>query len=546
MLPLTKFGLQGFRSFRTYQELPIRPLTLVFGPNGGGKSALLQALALSGWASRTGDFNPSDMDFASDRIWLGGLGAAGVDMREGGLRLCFGVATNKGGGGPSSSGLTWELRIDEPQVQGPPGKLKITPIRPPVGSVDSVSLLEGQELVLRASRDLRPPDYGADKGELCLRELRAGAGVLRLSSDEARLLSRMGESLRFRPSGLLPRPFLGFSAKAIAASTKSEAARQAGNSAVRKLFMLYERFASPVERFLAGLRYLGPLRAIPRGPVPLLSPEQRGGSEAWTRLSRDNELLEALNRYLGGKDWLSMPHQVAFEPYWSSTEVRDAVWNAFENPGDLGDDNYVQTLRKEFSAFLGLRKGTTDALEEWFREEVFEQLEIQRQEQARSTEFERLLHLRVVDKRTGREVPPANAGTGFSQIVPVLVELLSRNESLLLVEQPELHLHPSLQYGLADVLIDATIGDRGNCVVVETHSEHLLLRVLRRMRETTEGSLPRHLPPVRPEAVSICYVQAGSGGSQILEIGATSEGELSVACPRGFFADRGNELFSRR
>jgi predicted ATPase len=54
----------------------------------------------------------------------------------------------------------------------------------------------------------------------------------------------------------------------------------------------------------------------------------------------------------------------------------------------------------------------------------------------------------------------------------------------IILEQPETHLHPSVQAGLADVFIDA-IQTRGIQIIVESHSEHLLRRLQRRIAEAT-------------------------------------------------------------
>ncbi|MGV1036910.1 MAG: AAA family ATPase [Candidatus Nanopelagicales bacterium] len=53
---------------------------------------------------------------------------------------------------------------------------------------------------------------------------------------------------------------------------------------------------------------------------------------------------------------------------------------------------------------------------------------------------------------------------------------------MLLIEQPEVNIHPKLQAEVGDLLIHSA-KERGNQLLVETHSEHLLLRLLRRVRE---------------------------------------------------------------
>ena len=70
----------------------------------------------------------------------------------------------------------------------------------------------------------------------------------------------------------------------------------------------------------------------------------------------------------------------------------------------------------------------------------------------------------------------ADVGLGVSQVLPVLVALLvAEKGQLVYIEQPELHLHPRAQYGLARIM--AETAKRGVRVVVETHSALLLLRV---------------------------------------------------------------------
>lgn len=82
-----------------------------------------------------------------------------------------------------------------------------------------------------------------------------------------------------------------------------------------------------------------------------------------------------------------------------------------------------------------------------------------------------------------------DVGFGVSQVLPVIVELFyAPKNSIIIIEQPEIHLHPAAQAQLADVIIDAINmsenGEKRNLqVILETHSEHLLRRLQRRMAE---------------------------------------------------------------
>jgi predicted ATPase len=89
----------------------------------------------------------------------------------------------------------------------------------------------------------------------------------------------------------------------------------------------------------------------------------------------------------------------------------------------------------------------------------------------------------------------ADVGYGISQILPVIVQgLLMRPGGVYMVQQPELHLHPDAQAGLADFFL--YLACYGVRVVVETHSEYLLIRLRRRLAEG-KLSIGRSLPGMR-------------------------------------------------
>lgn len=77
-----------------------------------------------------------------------------------------------------------------------------------------------------------------------------------------------------------------------------------------------------------------------------------------------------------------------------------------------------------------------------------------------------------------------NVGFGISQVLPILVSGLNMNtESLLLLEQPEIHLHPKAQMSMGDFLVG--MANKNKCVIVETHSDHIINRVVRRIMDGT-------------------------------------------------------------
>jgi len=95
---------------------------------------------------------------------------------------------------------------------------------------------------------------------------------------------------------------------------------------------------------------------------------------------------------------------------------------------------------------------------------------------------------RVITRKGTTQVLLTDVGFGVSQVLPVvtLLQYVPRGSTVIL-EQPEIHLHPLAQANLADVIINAAV-HRGVQVIVESHSEHLLLRLQRRIAEEKIGS----------------------------------------------------------
>lgn len=114
--------------------------------------------------------------------------------------------------------------------------------------------------------------------------------------------------------------------------------------------------------------------------------------------------------------------------------------------------------------------------------------------------------------------------------------------SLLVFDYPEAGVHPSSQLDFADVMLRAALGPRQHTVIAETHSDLLLLRAMRRIRETSAGNLPDGCPAVRPSDVSVVCVVKREDVSVALSIPITDDGELGAPWPGGFFPERFGEL----
>ena len=149
----------------------------------------------------------------------------------------------------------------------------------------------------------------------------------------------------------------------------------------------------------------------------------------------------------------------------------------------------------------------------------------------------------LIDRRSNTAVSHRDVGIGISQVLPVLVTAYAARNELIAIEQPEIHLHPALQADLGDVLIESALGDQKNLLLIETHSEHILLRLMRRMRETVKKK-NKGTPPVRPEDVAILFVLRDETRSVVLELRLDDEGTLLDPWPGGFFEEGFRERFS--
>lgn len=125
------------------------------------------------------------------------------------------------------------------------------------------------------------------------------------------------------------------------------------------------------------------------------------------------------------------------------------------------------------------------------------------------------------------EVNLADTGFGLSQVLPLVVQgLHAAKESLIIAEQPEIHLNPRLQVLLADLF--QHVAADGRAVLVETHSEHMLLSI---RRLVAEGR-------VKSDDVSVLYVEKDGARSTVRPIPIQGSGHIDKGIwPVGFFED---------
>ena len=147
------------------------------------------------------------------------------------------------------------------------------------------------------------------------------------------------------------------------------------------------------------------------------------------------------------------------------------------------------------------------------------------------------------DEDNNIDIGLSDVGVGISQVIPVVVGALDDSHEIFAVEQPELHLHPAAQVALGDVFIDG-IKNGNRTMLIETHSEHLLLRIMRRMRETFEDRIEENRFPVTPDDIAVLFVEWHDSQTIIREMPVNERGELVKAWPGGFFEEDIEEVFA--
>ncbi len=144
-----------------------------------------------------------------------------------------------------------------------------------------------------------------------------------------------------------------------------------------------------------------------------------------------------------------------------------------------------------------------------------------------------VLGIDLVPPGLARPVGLGAVGVGVSQVLPVLVQcLVAGPGALVVLEQPELHLHPGAQQLLADFLLACV--DWGQNFLIESHSEYLVLRLRRRIAEDDSGS--------RLEQISILFAERNGGATTYRPVEMTPTGGV-VDWPDGFFDQGPDEAY---
>ena len=242
----------------------------------------------------------------------------------------------------------------------------------------------------------------------------------------------------------------------------------------------------------SNMQYIGPLRPNPnRDKHHSIETEEHiyNSENLWSLLIDDNTMLDQVNQKL---QRLEMNYS-----------IENTTWYHLDN--DYNNRNDIEKL------------------------------------QDTSKKEERLVFQDI--KKEHIEISNRDLGLGVGQVLPILIATNKHNNKTIAIEQPELHLHPKLQAELADEFIKS-YKDNNNEFLIETHSEHLLLRMMRRMRYTFEDKEDRDKSlDLTPQDICLLYVDSDNESTFIKELRLSKKGTLLDHWPNGFFDDGYKERF---
>jgi hypothetical protein len=574
---LTAIRVGNFKAFAESQRIPLRPITLIYGANSSGKSSILHSLILGRHAQETGDLDVHRTNIGGESVDLGGFRqfihrrdvnrrmewSAELDTTKFTGRLAELMAPVKHVAAAIEIGLPQFEEMTEQESIDPRTGNKIR-IKIPTGKLLSTGNPElmsytvtgdGKPLMqMSKRRDGKLQLDRLDHEHPVFREV--VKAIVETSTTTEGILPSDYEGLGDAVSEIVPEitvmlgKFLPEGLAKLEATTPDSQAtlfpisrgrRKEDLAAAVRFFIprtldeLIRGISAAIYEELARLQYLGPLRSYPPRHLAFFQHQDAnwyaGGGYAWDIVRRNAEVRNQVNAWLSTPERLQTPYELVLRDLVGIDQLEGPLLDGLEqiSAEGLAMEPDYDSEPMPIGEYPIIKDTAADAT--MLRDLI------------RSSDIEKVNELIIIDQRSNTAVSHRDVGIGISQMLPVLVEAYASRDRITAIEQPEIHLHPALQADLGDVFIQSALGAQRNTFIIETHSEHLILRILRRIRETTEGELPAGLMPIRPENVAVLYVTPARDGCKVVEIPINPDGEFAEPWPNGFFPERAKELF---
>ncbi|MBO6586786.1 MAG: DUF3696 domain-containing protein [Gracilimonas sp.] len=207
----------------------------------------------------------------------------------------------------------------------------------------------------------------------------------------------------------------------------------------------------------------------------------------------------------------------------NSTHIEDNAWyNLLED--DFGFEDYETGEETSYREIINMILTSEDRLnlnlefvQETFKSNLNDHREIK--------------NLALRNTISGHILSLRDVGTGLSQLLPIVVELISRFENDdIIIEQPELHLHPGLQSKFGR-LLSYTFRPNRN-IIMETHSEHIIKSL---QLEVTKYHTSDGEQGISKDDIAILYVSNKEGGAHVREMKLDESGAFTEPWPDDFF-----------
>jgi len=553
---LTAIRVGNFKAFAEAQRIPIRPLTLIYGANSSGKSSILHSLILARHAQETGELDVHRTNVGGEAVDLGGFRQY-IHRREANRRVEWAMDLDTS----SFKDRLAELFAPVSQVTmllnlGIKLDDQDRPLPEALPEIHTYELLADGQSLMRMSRrrDGNLQLDRLDHEHAVFREMIKAMVLLSTTTetihpedfeglDEAIAVlvpEVVAKSTRFLPDGLAESDVFSPGGQPRLFTISKARRREELGAAVRSFFPrkideLLKGVNQAVVSELSRLQYLGPLRSYP--PRHLAFSQHHdpnwyaGGGYAWDVVRRDAKVREQVSAWLTAPDRLQTPYELILRDLVGIDQLEGPLLDGLERLNEEGLDlEHEEPSEHTLGGTWPIIKDTESEATK-LRDFI------------RSSDIEKLNELIMIDRRSNTVVSHRDVGIGVSQVLPVLVSAYASQNQIIAIEQPEIHLHPALQADLGDVFIESALGENQNRFLIETHSEHLLLRVMRRMRETSNGDLPLGFPQITTKDVCVLFVQPKGTSSVVRHLELDEEGQLLDAWPGGFFEEGYRERF---
>ena len=545
--------IQNFKAFKEEQNIPIRPITLIFGENSSGKSSIIHSLLYNKEAYNKRDANINTTQISGDTVELGG-------ERE----FIFG---KEGIGSVFSMGFEYEQTRRNQFPFEPETSTSIISIKPMrMMFSSSISLLKSDikvDNVDLMTHLVHIDDKGIAAGSHpilfekinynhpCMKKFidTKFEEIKDLNSDSSvgftkKMLEKgISEYLEFIQidyfGGSVPKYRIGHDRlKSYWKKSDKSSIEQLVSENVLEHFLIFCRsFTKDLESILNSIIYLGPFRYYP--PRHFYVQEMKkslnwlsSGGDSWLALLENESLRNKVNMWLSDKHRLDIPYRWVARKMFSDRDIKYLLNTFFDLREEYGitTDEYDPDNKEDNYAFL--HQEELDAIPQEIIDELYSTSPISGGEKG-------VPELMLEDINTGTILSHKEVGIGISQVMPVIVRAIDSEKKIVCIEEPDIHVHPGLQARLGDVFIESALVNK-NTLILETHSEHLLLRLLRRIKEGYEASNDQKFTS---NDLSVIYTKKENGISKAIEMEVDKKGKFKGNWPKDFFDERSKELF---